>query len=340
MGNGDSWMVGIANRMNDEIENGAAPSPERLTVRELLSKYNFLRRGDWINSQIRNQLEELNLRAIPDFEHTWLDATISIELEPPVAGEAFGGKRPDPNHRIDSLDAAHNEPMTAHPDHPLSSATTVMQFHDYSQLPVMDNPHTVKGIISWQSIGTRLALGKVCEHVRDCMETPAVEIPKDTTLFEAIGVVAENGYVLVRDRENGNVISGIVTASDLAEQFVQLASPFLLTGEIEGHLRNLIHRKFTIEELRDHSSGQGGKTIRGSADLTLGEYCRLLENTSNWERLGLKMDRGQFVQHLNSVREIRNNIMHFNPEGLSDEDTKTLRDVARFFNDLVRMGAI
>ena len=135
-------------------------------------------------------------------------------------------------------------------------------------------------------------------------------------------------------------ITGIVTATDLSLQFMQLAGPFLFVGEIEGHLRHLIHGKFTLEQLRAASTPEESGGIEGSGDLTLGGYCRLLENKDNWGSLGLNIDRAEFVKHLDEVRRIRNDVMHFNPDGLSDDETKKLRDIARFFENLVRIGAM
>lgn len=258
-----------------------------------------------------------------------------------MTGTSPSVQRPDPIHRIESLSAAHNAPMCVKSNAKISVAVSIMLLHDFSQLPVMDNHHTVKGMISWQSIGARLALGQQRDYVYECMEPveqiSKIEVSKGTPLFEAIGIIAEQGYVLVRDREANNVISGIVTATDLSNQFALLAEPFLLAGEIEGHLRNLIHRKFTLEELRASSARQD---ISGFADMTLGEYQRLLEKPEHWARLDLNIDRKEFVEHLCGVRKIRNRIMHFNPEGFSEEDLQLLRDIARFFGNLVKMGAM
>ena len=160
-------------------------------------------------------------------------------------------------------------------------------------------------------------------------------IPGDTRLFDAIGKVSEHGYVLVRGGDR--TITGIVTATDLSYQFGQLAEPFLFVGEIEGHLRNLIHGKFRLDQLRDASDRK--RPIEGSADLTFGEYCRLLENKDNWELLNLNIDRAVFIEHLKSIRDIRNNVMHFNPDGLDEAQRKAIRNVARFFDRLARISA-
>lgn len=99
-----------------------------------------------------------------------------------------------------------------------------------------------------------------------------------TRLFDAIGIVAKHGYVLVRGEDRK--ITGIVTVTDLTDQLGQFAGPFLFLGEIEGHLRNLIHGKFTLDELREASKLE--RPVEGSSDLTFGEFCRLLENADNW----------------------------------------------------------
>lgn len=336
MDSGYQWLQSIASGMKDAIANGAAPTPERLTIRQLLEKFGYSRRGSWIVGHIRNGFERFNLTTDLDLWVGWLDSHLTIQLDSGGSGVPTGHVPPDPTHRIGSLEAANRSPLSVKPDSPLCEATTIMQLHDYSQLPVMQGEREVRGVISWKSIGERLSLGRQCEFVRQCMDS--AQVVRDTMpLAEAITTIAEHGYVLVQGTDRK--ISGIVTASDLSFQFMQLAGPFLFIGEIEGRLRNLIHGRFTLELLQAASGPEGGRPIEGSGDLTLGGYCSLLENRDNWERLGLNIDRVEFVKHLDAVREIRNNVMHFNPDGPSDEDTKKLRDIARFFDNLERISA-
>ncbi len=323
--------------MKVAIANGAAQTPEQITVRELLRRFGYQKRGDYVVSQIRNHLERCGLSTDQDFAVGWIDSTITIRLDSEASDAPQSHLVSDPTHRIGSLEAANNKPLSAHSDRPLNAATTIMQLHDYSQLPVMSTDYKVSGIVSWKSIGARLSLGRQCQFVRDCMD-PAEEVPFTTPLFEAIETIAEHGYVLVRGEDNR--IAGIVTATDLSLQFMQLAGPFLFVGEIEGHLRHLIHGKFTLGQMSEASVSEEGVKIEGSGDLTLGGYCRLLENKENWGLLNLNVDRVEFVKHLDEVRRIRNDVMHFNPDGLSEEETKKLRDIARFFESLVRFGAV
>lgn len=146
-------------------------------------------------------------------------------------GEAKGSHPAyvDPIYRISKLASATRKPLSVTPDTKLEEAVTHMLTNDFSQLPVMIGGRDVKGVITWTSIGSRLAMGKNCSVAREVMEQ-LHEISSDASLFSAINIIAEHQYVLVRGHDQK--ITGIVTASDLNLQFQQLAEPFLLLGEI------------------------------------------------------------------------------------------------------------
>jgi hypothetical protein len=132
-------------------------------------------------------------------------------------------------------------------------------------------------------------MGKNCSVTREVMEQHQ-EIRSDASLVSAIGIIAEHQYVLVRGHDQK--ISGIVTASDLSLQFQQMAEPFLLLGEIENHLWLVISQKFTPTELKSAKDPADMKRIvSSSADLTSGEYKRLLENPERWDKLNITVDR-------------------------------------------------
>ncbi len=330
----------LSERMKMEVDGGAAPDPEELTVRVFLTWFGYARRGRNNVSQIRHMLAEFDLRTIPDFEFTWIDGMITVELDPDaVEGITAAEEQIGPTVRIGAIEAANRKPTTVNLNSPLSVATTLMQTNDFSQLPVMQGEREVKGIITWKSIGTKLSLGHECELVRDCMNPMAPEVQIEAPLFSAIGDISQHGYILVRGQDR--VITGILTSSDLSDQFVQLAGPFLSLGEIEGYLRSLVDRKFTIDELREalgHSDGE--PSISGPEDLTLGGYCQLLGREDLWQRLNPNLDRKEFLKELHWVREKRNDVMHFDPEGLEPEDTRKLENLAMFFRNLRRMRAM
>ena len=224
------------------------PSTNQVSVREFIGWFGYERRSKYIVNWIRNKMDALEIRTVPDFEYVYIDTRIRFDLVSKGDGSSRALEGPDdPTVRIGALAAANKVPSAVKPDEALEVATTVMQMKDFSQLPVMVNERDVKGVITWRSIGNRLALGHDCNLVRDCMD-PVKEISIAAPLFDAIGDISEHGYVLVRGSDRK--ITGIVTSSDVVNQFRQLAGPFLGIGEIEGHLRRLIHRKFTVAELK------------------------------------------------------------------------------------------
>ncbi len=341
----------------EQLANGKSPSPE--TVRTFIRWFGAYRRGSWIVSEIRRALKSLNIQTKPDFNSVYIDSKIQfVKCETPSGtkqeksdtsdiGDASGldkdadipipGATIDPTYRIGKLESANRKPLRIEPDCTIAKAITLMLKNDYSQLPVMTNDRDVKGIISWETLGSRLALGNSITLVRECME-PAHEVPVEESLFGAIPQIVKFGSVLVRAQDR--MIVGIVTTSDLSDQFRQLSEPFLLLEEIENHIRSLIDGRFSAKELataRDESDA--AREVQTVANLTFGEYIRLLENPGNWERIGLNLDRVVFTEELDKVRKIRNEVMHFDPGSFTREDQETLRRFVNFLQKLQTLVA-
>jgi hypothetical protein len=194
----------------------------------------------------------------------------------------------------------------------------------------------VKGVVSWVSIGQRFAVEKGGARAQDLMDQHQ-EIRSDASLFRAIPIIADHGYVLIRGRDNK--IVGIVTASDLNLQFRQLAEPFLLLGEIENHIRRIIDNRFAPADLAAvRDPADTGREITSVAALTFGEYVGLLEHPERWAQLSFPIDRATFVEKIERVRQIRNDVMHFDPDGIPEADLEALRDSTRFLQRLQEMG--
>ena len=322
---GQDELTEIAQQLKAELDSGTTPAGRPVSVRELLGWFGHKRRGTWIVSRIRDVLSDLDLRAVPDFEQEYIDGSVSIQLDMDAPG--VRREPEDPTVRIGALAEAHKQLTSARPNDPLLKATTTMLINDFSQLPVMVNERDVKGMITWRSIGQAFVLARNTTEVRHCMDEHR-EIAVDAPLFDALSDIEEHGYVLVRDRDRDNRISGIVTASDFASQFAERARPFLIVGEIELHLRKLVGR-FTLEEIVG-AADDGNRPVSGTADLNFGAYCRLLEEPDRWDRLQLGVDRATFMAHLDKVRQIRNDVMHFTPDGIAQEDVAELERVAPF----------
>lgn len=217
--------------------------PASISVRALLEWFGAQRRGSYIVEEINDALSKANLKTNPDFATCYIDGEIEF-----LSAERIGQPATHATYRVGMLSSANKAVVSVNPNTTISEAIYIMMHHNYSQLPVMLDARHVKGVISWASIGRRIALGVKCSEVRECMETPAYEMSENTSLLDAIPDIVKKEYVLVRD--STNKISGIVTASDLSFEFLIKVEPFLLLEEIENHVRRLIERgQFTRQDL-------------------------------------------------------------------------------------------
>ena len=165
------------------------------------------------------------------------------------------------------------------------------------------------------------------------------EVSSEVSLFDAIDGIVRFGYALVRG--NDRRITGIVTTTDLGLQFGRLAEPFLLLGEIENYLRRLLNGRVPQESLqRARDPGDAARAVNSVYDMTFGEYVRVLENPGNWGALNLPLDRDLLVKDLHEIRRIRNDVMHFDPDGVSDDDLTALRRSVQFFQRLAAAGTL
>jgi len=317
------------------------PSPT-LTVRTLLGWFGYQRRGAAGVMMIDLDLAMAGLTTDPDYHPLWIDSEITFVLRPtstkPNVTPASDQQPPprtnfDPTYQLSRLGAANNPPVSVSPQQTVEQAITIMMANDFSQLPVMSGERTVNGLISHSSIAKQSVLGARCDSVQDCIESAHI-VKADTFLFDAISDIINNECVLVQGADGR--ITGIVTTSDLSLEFRHLAEPFLLLGEIEQHIRALIERgDFKPDELKEfRDEKDSSRTVSKVSDLSFGEYLRLLENPAQWERLQLKCDRANFVKPLEKIRTIRNDIMHFDPDPLGEDDLIRLRNSVTFLQSL------
>ena len=339
-------------RFEQAAKRALAGETVEITPREFLGWWGASRRGRNIVARIRRQLKRKKLSTVPDFESVYIDGAmllVSVDAmrakkqpdkpkpsaDVPEADSGTGLHAAEPAHRIGRLQAANRSPLTVKPSDTVERAVTLMLQNDYSQLPVMATRSKVLGMVTWRSIGRKLHVAGACKTVEECLER-AYELPATASLFEATRVVAEHDAVLVRSENN--LICGIITGADISLQFGTLAEPFLLLGDIENILRCLIERSFKAAELQaavDPADGQ--RTVTSVNDLTFGEYLRLVEKPENWARLGLKLDRSEIVKKLERIREIRNDVMHFDPDPLDSESIELLRSFSKFLGGLLKL---
>lgn len=317
-----------------------------MTTRELLWEFGAQRRSFYNVIAIRKGLKKHSLQTTPDWESAYIDADLEFSLvqkpkknasEDTKSSLVEEARHSDPTYKISKLEAANQGVVSVRPDESLEKVTTIMMAKDFSQIPVMTNERDVKGVVSWRSIGSRLALVDRKPTAKDYMD-PAYEVRHSDSMFDLISMIVQRDYVLVRGIDAR--VTGIITGSDLSVQFQQISEPFLLLSEIENLLRLIIDNRFDLSELQDcKHDADDDRNIKGVADLTFGEYIRLLENEDRWEKFGVQIDRVTFCKGLDDVRRIRNDVMHFDPDGVTPDDLERLRDCTKFLRRLHKLVA-
>lgn len=285
-------------------------------------------------------LDKYDVICEPEFGSAWFYGQIEIKPKPKVSTGKSGltNDNADPTPRLSLLKAANlniveesgsgEGLISVNRETTVSEATTLMMLHDFSQLPILSGKRDVEGIISWKSIGRAISLGRKCNTVIDCRDEVMI-LNYEEPLFSAVKFVLEKEAVLVRQKDN--TISGIVTATDIGEQFIALAEPFLIIEQIENHIRNLFNHKFDPEELSISAAYEARtKEIKSLSDMSFGQYIKIIENPKKFEKLKLNIDRSIFVKQLEEVRKIRNDVMHFDPDGLTSQNLDHLRQTVKF----------
>src|SRR3984885_3397638 len=319
----------------------AAGSPVKLPIRILLQYWNAKRRGYLITEEIRNDLAATGLATYPPFTEGWIDSFVTLVPIASTVIEPNGLVAPSSDVavvssvqvslRVNSLASANARVESVRLDDSLERAQTLMMGKDYAQLAVQSGPRDLRGAISWESIA-QAKIRKPDACLRDAMFTPEVVGLYDD-LLDRIPMIVDASFVFVQapDRQ----ICGIVTTADLSTEFATLAKPFFLIAEVVRRLRRIVDNHFTCEEIAVIvNPADARRSATSASDLTIGEFVRLLEEPSRWGRLNWSLDRVVFIAELNDIRSIRNEIMHFSPDPLDDEQ---IRKVELFLRMLRRL---
>lgn len=322
----------------------------QIRVRDLIGEWGAKRRGYLIVERVTRDLADAGLVPEPPLDALHIDGLVTLrhtqapkvptenERDQPGPGREEAPQVPaddavgDGRIRVGSLASANRPVVWVSRDQSIERAQTLMMRDDYSQLAVMSGERSLDGAVSWESIARASLRGSV-DRVSAALLRSVVVVRLDEDLLETVPAIIENDFVFVQAQDKR--ICGIVTAADLSLLFVELANPFLIVGEIERSLRRLAEKHFSVEELaavRDPSDNT--REVNGGADLTFGEHKRLLEDPTRWARLEWRIDRGAFLERLEEVRIIRNEVMHFSPDPLGDEDVTKLRLFLRWVREL------
>lgn len=341
--------------------------PESITPRELINAFGFYRRTSGCVRTVNTYLAENGLETFPDYQGTWVDREIVLKLTPIAEHEAKDYmrtfSREDPIKRLDILEEAHREPVCVMESDTLIKAETVMRLHNYSQLPVLNENGLLQSCITWESICFARSKGICTDVVKDYATEKYQIAMVNMPLLEAYELVYKHDYIIVVNEDALPI--GIVTIADLTSKFIAWTGPYMLTSEVEQLIRQLCDDKYpkaqVLEKCKKHGLSDilkilqwkkedaehqeqiakidkilqsAQKPICSLDDLTFGQYLEILKDSTNWNLLNLpNVDKGIFLEQLNKVREIRNDVMHFNmDEEDSANNMETLKETTEFIN--------
>lgn len=315
---------------------------EKMTKRKFIYLFDCCERRTSGNVwRINEYLEREKLVVEPNYQNGWIDEYIEIKPKEKAKIKNGNGENSqildafDPINRLSLLKAALRVPVSVSRDSNLEKAYLVMWKNDYSQLPIMNNDREVIGLITWQSIAKGLIAKKTSNNVKDFITDDFVILDESTPLFDAIKEVIRIGVVFVRDKEKK--IKGPITPSDLNEQFIEQIEPYILLEQIENYIRLILHNKIILEELKKLISvNDENREITSLSDMTFGEYIRVIQNLEMWNLLTLPFDKADFEKDLECIRKIRNGVMHFHPDGISENELTLLRKMSKFLMDYMK----
>ncbi len=302
--------------------------PLKMTPRALINAVGYERRSPNACRMIDEFLESNDLEVVPHYLNEWVDN--EIEVRPKE--KATKRLREDPIKRLGLLKAANTKPIVVENSDNLQKAITLMMLNNYSQLPVLKGQRNIVGYISWESIGEAISKGVSSQLVKDYKRETVSTLKRNTPLLRAIHEVYKNDFIVVT-AEDGSPC-GIVTTADISSQFLTWTEPFVMLEQIENLIRHILDGKILKEDL-EKVCQEEQRTPESIDDLTFGEYIALIQNPKQWNRIGLKsVDKTLFVQSLDDVRKIRNDIMHFDPEGIDDSSKEKLKAVCDYLTKL------
>ena len=199
---------------------------------------------------------------------------------------------------------------------------TLMHLCDFSQIPVLSgDSRQIRGTVTWKSLAR---FGNARETTAGgVMARGGKTAELDDPLLDHIETIIDDDFLFVFGDQG--IISYIVTTTDLADSFYEVAGPFMKLREIEKRIRHILDRNFSSDDLRGTLHNVGDVTrINSMDDLNFGHYVEIIGRPTYWDQIGLPFDRSTIVKHLHQVNQVRNSVMHFRPEPLTKQQSLVL----------------
>ena len=228
----------------------------------------------------------------------------------------------------------------------LKTAMTSMTTYMYSQLLVVRKKVNGKikksqllGCISWNSIGTTLLNQDVDldTHVKNFLEpvddpSKFLLVRTDENISDVAKKLMEQEYVIAYD-ENED-IQGFITAYNIAKLYLDMVMPYTEIQKIEVALREILSSRLSFEDIKEASkTSEHDREFDSVEKMMFSEYITVFRK--RWDALNLRFDKNVFVNSLETIREIRNRIMHFNMGKMTPNEQKVLTGFGNMVMPLV-----
>ncbi|MFI7517476.1 CBS domain-containing protein [Micromonospora echinofusca] len=314
-----------------------AGTPTAMTARELIELWGVEDRDSDAAPQIATDLANFGLTTVPDFNAVDLDQTVRLlrfGMAPPPTAEGTEETTEETTSGVDeetggtigltlgNLLPSRSSLASVTPTSTFDEAITAMELDDFSQLPVLANPYKIHGVVSWKTI-TKARAHNPEATFSDAIDPDVHVFDYDRRLIDVLHTLLEYEFIFVRNHERK--IAGIITAADVVRTYHQTATPFILIGEIDRELHQLILDAFDEARIRD-ACVHAGLTFDGLDKMSISHYHAVLGNEECWNDLGWRLQRKRLVSRLNEIREIRNRVMHFSKDAVRDGDVEMIQN--------------
>ncbi|MEU1798724.1 CBS domain-containing protein [Streptomyces californicus] len=334
-------------RLKDARRQADAGSPITLTVRDLLDWWGASRRGYLISEQIASELTNHGLSTVPDFAAVGIDDRVTLtgpsldtedmdegtaepeaateQAEPRTTGTATTAttsgntedkSEPLQGQTVGNLPSALRGVVSVTSSASFEEVFTKMQLNGYSQLPVLNGTRNLQGAVTWESIAQ--ARYKNSQALFSQAIVKAHDVSYADHLIDVLPYLEQYGFLLVRDQTKQ--IAGIITIADVAAEYGATARPFLLIGDLDRRLRRVISEGLDLQEVITLCDPDKLRNITAFGQMSYGDYQQILSNQRQWDKLGWPLDRKSFVARLDELREVRNELMHFNDKDKAGDD--------------------
>lgn len=322
-----------------------AGSYVEITLDDLRTQFGHRRRDDESVAHMRRLLDEAGLVTEPDFADAHRRALLRLvpasaagttaEAESEATDETT---EPAPDEfrfppvapKVSDIPSARSDLISVTRECTVDEACDLLLHHDIGQLPVLSGPAVCHSMVTWKSL-TRAKVVNPDVTIRDC-EEEAVSVPLDANLIDQLAKINTTGVAFVHDSDD--VYCGVVTAREVTEYLSHIVEPFYVLGEIERRLRHRLNQVFTAEDFAPY--GTNSKPVHNADDMMFWQYLRLLSDPDRFARLGWQTSCERFQDRLDTVRKIRNSVMHFNADIIDPAKLNTLYSFRNLLRDLQR----